>query len=620
MIPESWAPAVTGFGLGEFRSIRSVQRLSLDGKITLLAGPNNSGKSNIIRFLRDFLLYRVEAPSNPADPPLGTALAEWSPALELGFNQDSLLEAVSSSNGAVQGAVAVVQRNLSRPDSDLIWLQFRLMPSTRANGKSEWVLIPPSTWTFADDAELRRLRSLLVKLAPREERSLPLEELTLRATRAIAPFLFKQLPGVEYIDAFRQIRHDPSGSAPYHDGLGLIDRLFELQIPLNDDPAPRAKFDGISDLLKHVLNDHAAELYIPYDRESVLVRSARPTMPLASLGTGIHQTIILAAAATLAANKLVCIEEPEVHLHPLLQRRLLEYLHEKTSNNYVIATHSAHLLDAERATIVRVRLDDSGSTITQSAKTPGQLARICSDLGYRPSDIVQSNAIIWVEGPSDRVYVRHWIDAVAAPTKLVEGIHYSIMFYGGSMISHLDPRDPDVSGIVADELKREVDDFISLRRLNRNLVVMIDSDKTSGQASLNKTKVRLRDSFSEADGPGFVWITHGYTVENYVPRAVLEAAVRAVHPRSVLVSEDSKWVNPLQLQRVVPESSKKRRAVALVSAPPAPSKNLIAREVVKHWPAGQIDGDLLKTVRKVVDLIIEANDLPSVVWPSRRRS
>jgi predicted ATPase len=41
-------------------------------------------------------------------------------------------------------------------------------------------------------------------------------------------------------------------------------------------------------------------------------------LPLTSLGMGIHEVIILAVAATVIRNQVVCIEEPEIHLHPLL--------------------------------------------------------------------------------------------------------------------------------------------------------------------------------------------------------------------------------------------------------------------------------------------------------------
>ena len=136
------------------------------------------------------------------------------------------------------------------------------------------------------------------------------------------------------------------------------------------------------------------------------------------------------------------------------------------------------------------------------------------DLGYRASDLLQSNCIIWVEGPSDRIYLNHWIGTVASD--LVEGLHYSIMFYGGRLLSHLSALDPEVDG------------FISLRRLNRNISIVIDSDRLAHDKPINETKLRVSSEFDS--GPGFAWITQGREIENYVDPHTLEEAVKKTHP------------------------------------------------------------------------------------------
>ena len=341
-----------------------------------------------------------------------------------------------------------------------------------------------------------------------------------------------EIPQVDMIPAIRKIG-DAGTNLDDFSGIGIIDRLSQLQNPVQNPNTPdeyqrkKKKFEDINHFLRTVTNSPRVRIEIPHDKSIILVHMDDKIFPLSSLGTGIHEVIILAAAATVLENQVICMEEPELHLHPLLQKKLIRYLQENTNNQYFITTHSAHLLDTPNVAIFHVRNED-GQSIVESVTSNTSKFSICSDLGYKPSDLLQSNCIIWVEGPSDRIYLNYWIKLFDEIESLQEGIDYTIMFYGGSLISHLSASDIEIDDQIENE---EITNFISLLKINRNTVIMCDSDKENDGDSLKPSPQRLENEFESEKFPG-VWITHGREVENYLNPKIVKDAIKNVHTRS----------------------------------------------------------------------------------------
>jgi hypothetical protein len=85
------------------------------------------------------------------------------------------------------------------------------------------------------------------------------------------------------------------------------------------------------------------------------------------------------------------------------------------------------------------------------------------------------------------------------------------MYYGGRLLAHLSADDPE----------HDAGDGIALLRLNRNAIMLMDSDKKKSADDINPTKSRI---VAEVNNMGGVsWVTQGREVENYIPsKAVAE--------------------------------------------------------------------------------------------------
>lgn len=170
-----------------------------------------------------------------------------------------------------------------------------------------------------------------------------------------------------------------------------------------------------------------------------------------NVGDGISAlTTLLFPLFTAKTGTWAFIEEPETHLHPAYQRIFLEaLLHDpalvQRDLRVFLTTHSNHLLDVamsypdDVAVFSFARGDAQKLTVRRSQ---GRDIRVLDALGVWNGSVFLANCSIWVEGPTDRVYIRAYLKALAAEKygaqPFLEDLHFAFVEYGGGLIANYD--------------------------------------------------------------------------------------------------------------------------------------------------------------------------------------
>ena len=192
---------------------------------------------------------------------------------------------------------------------------------------------------------------------------------------------------------------------------------------------------------------------------------------------------------------------------------------------FFITTHSNIVIDlfaqSPNAQIVHVTHNGDSAT-TKTVKSFNECNGILNDLGVRASDLLQANGIVWLEGPSDRIYFNRWIH-LFSDGQLQEHRDFECAFFAGSLLSHFDAEDQD-------------HDAIDILRINRNNILISDSDKTSEEASLKPRLERMQAALQEHGG--LTWATQAKEVEHYIPAEAFKLAYD--------ISEDLPEIDPFE--------------------------------------------------------------------------
>ena len=130
------------------------------------------------------------------------------------------------------------------------------------------------------------------------------------------------------------------------------------------------------------------------------------TKPVEKMGNGMRSVYMLSLLETYAQGNgqnqgIVIVEEPEIFLHPQMQKVAGKILYRLSKKNQVIfSTHSPNLLSNFNTRQIRqILLDEKGCS---SVAERTDISRILNDLGYSAGDLMNVDFVFIVEGKQDK--------------------------------------------------------------------------------------------------------------------------------------------------------------------------------------------------------------------------
>lgn len=539
------------------RTDDSVKRLENLGKINVFVGSNNSGKSRLLRAIAGNVnnVFEPRADIRPDSICVrdlthvaASLIQDFNEVLTLSHAHDILgirgrLEKYDKQpdiQGLVQGKVVLNElrgifsaaKNASTPESySTRWKDgYQIRPNQALPRLKEWGEKQESRFArlFECDSTELKFRHLYVPTL----RSLrELDGTDLLKTRTANDYKLSNIIVFSGQTLFDEVESLLRGTLNDRETL----RRFEVWIG-------NSFFEGASFALIPRKGHKTLTVKIGDEEEK----------QIHELGDGIQSILILTFELFKHADEYVLgfFEEPELFLHPWLQRVLLTTLSKEfPKHQYFLTTHSNHFLDltldiadVSVFTFDKELEDKPGKeksaifTIRQASiedRKPLEL------LGVRNSSVLLSNCTIWVEGITDRRYLAHWLtlyDKVRqknaeqqqqAYRSFKEDLHYSFVEYGGGNITHFSFLEQDV----------ESEDQINVERLCSKLFLITDQDGAEPESAKGRRHSVLQDRL----GDRYCCLS-GREIENLIHPNVVKAVLHSYGEENLPEFEHSAYL------------------------------------------------------------------------------
>src|SRR2546422_130262 len=272
--------------------------------------------------------------------------------------------------------------------------------------------------------------------------------------------------------------------------------------------------------LAHIFGYRSLEINSALSGQTLqLVIDARPYR-LREVGAGFAQFLVVLANVVIKKPEFLFIDEPELNLHPSLQADFLTTLAAHCPEGVMFATHSVGLARSMAESIYGFRREDGLSKVRVFEQLQN-LAEFLGEMSYSSFVDLGHDRLLLVEGVTE-------VKAVQQFLRLLGKDHTTVVLPlgGGQLIR---------AGVQAE--------LAELKRVSKNVAVLIDSERASARAPLPPA----RSAFLQ-DCTALGFRAHALdrrAFENYLTDAALKRvkgfSYRALQPFESLSAINPAW-------------------------------------------------------------------------------
>lgn len=334
--------------------------------------------------------------------------------------------------------------------------------------------------------------------------------------------VFKAISESVYIPSFRNIINLGENNRDYYDitvGKNFISNFMRWKL------GNRTRISDIiirtTNDIKNIFDYKSLELNPSENKEDILlIINNEKQYKLKEMGSGLTQFIMVFMTVALKNPSFILIDEPELNLHPTLQKKFISHLNSYSKNGILFATHSVGLARSMADQIYSVVKKDNSSIVKLFESMP-KCAELLGELNFSTYQEMGISKVLLLEGPTEIKTFQQFL------RKLDKEQEFLILPLGGNSM---------INGNREQELS-------DIKRITDKVYCWIDSEKESADKEMLNNRKEFLESCKKLDFQAQA--SERRAIENYFTERAIKR-VRGENSRALdhyekLNSSEENW-------------------------------------------------------------------------------